>query len=153
MDSRVTIILYLLAWGLPGLLLFWWVLPTRRLWKKADTSRSAFKPSSVVLPSSFGVSIIALAIPVMANVSIEIYKTGVDLWLIGFMVSGITLSVISLFYGANVVYHCALNYGTEDTITLKGDDKKTNWIAPAMSIHKLVGANPNINECLMGQKE
>jgi len=93
------------------------------LWSKPTTARE-LETATAIAPFVAGVSVLAIAIPITSSLLLSLLDTSIASWLIGALLAGITLALVSL------IYKIALETsGT--TVTLSNSNP---WLPTAMTI-------------------
>lgn len=94
------------AWALPMLLLFSTYLASRYVWK--DQGPITVASENARAPFVAGVSVLAIAIPLVANLTFEVSKTTQRFWIVGILLAALTFALVALVIGTILVYRFSL---------------------------------------------
>jgi hypothetical protein len=118
----------LLSWIAPIIILGVSTLLTYLAWGNV-TADKTLKVDRAAAPFIASVSILAIAIPLVSNLILNVTTREPAPWAFGLLLSGLTMAVLSLLSGAYLIYKIMLETN-QDTINLSG----RVWIPPAMSV-------------------
>lgn len=105
-------------------------LLARSVWKKATAATLKLKVERATAPFVAGVSVLAIAIPLVANFLLKTVEQGASSWVVGTLLAGLTLAFISLVAGGFVIYKIPL-----ESVTSEVELSSQNvWLPVAMSV-------------------
>jgi hypothetical protein len=116
-----------MAWFVPVCLLFVVYLLAKSVWNRSSSTELKVERATAPLVPS--VSVLAIAIPLVANLTVQVAKPPAVGWTVGLLLAALTLALIALITGAYLLYKILLESPTE---TISISDKK--WIPPVMSV-------------------
>lgn len=106
-------------------------LLTARLWRKSTKKINVDRATSPFIAS---VSILAIAIPLVANLLLQATKSHSASWALGSLLAGLTFAIISLIAGGYLIYKILLKSNGND-LEISGDPSSpTAWIPRVMSV-------------------
>jgi hypothetical protein len=114
------------AWVLPLLLLVGtYFVASRYVWRNAAPINVT--PENARTPYLAGISVLAIAIPLVANLTFEVSKPTQKSWIVGILLAAMTFALVALLIGTILVYRFSLPSDS-------GDVRISSSLAPWMSI-------------------